>query len=129
MGSLHLLSMTFNFHSFLIFSENPTEFKAFYFNETSQLLAHPDYDNNRTTILYGYGYTENFLRKSTQTILRAFIVRGNHNLLVVEWSKYSGGNYYFEAIPNSRAVGEEIGKQLLKMKSIGFNLENFHLIG
>jgi hypothetical protein len=79
--------------------------------------------------LYGYGYTESFLRKSTQAIVEAYIRRGNHNILVLEWSEYSDGNYYFEAIPNARAVGDKVGQQLWRMKDIGFNLDNFHLVG
>jgi hypothetical protein len=93
------------------------------------LLSHPDFDANRPTMLYCYGYTENFQRNSTQTVLNAFISRGGYNLLVVEWSKYSGGNYYFEAIPNSRIVGDEVGKKLWSMKSDGFDLDSFHLVG
>lgn len=111
------------------FSNDTSEFDAFYFNQTEKLLSHPKFKNEDKTILYGYGYTENYYRKSTQTIVKAFIQRGNHNIIVVEWSKYSGGNYYFEAIPNARNVGDEIGKQLWNMKDVGFDLENFHLIG
>lgn len=80
-------------------------------------------------MLYGYGYTENFLRKSTQTIVKSYIKRADHNIFVIEWSKYSGGNYYFEAIPNARGVGDKVGQQLWKMKDVGFNLDNFHLVG
>jgi hypothetical protein len=69
------------------------------------------------------------MRKSTQTIIKAYIERGAHNILVIEWSKYSGGNYYFQAIPNARTVGNLVGKQLWLMKRQGFDLDNFHLLG
>lgn len=78
-------------------------------------------------MLYGYGFTENYTSKSTQKIVESYILRGDHNILVVEWSKYSGG--VLDAIPNTHKVGEIIGKTLLDMKNSGFNLKSFHLIG
>lgn len=104
------------------------EYETFYFNETSKLLSHRDFNVSRPTMLYCYGYTENYQRNSTQTVLKAYKKRP-HNLLVVEWSKYSGGNYYFEAIPNSRVVGDEVGKKLWSMKNDGFDLEKLQLVG
>lgn len=80
-------------------------------------------------MLYGYGYTEKYTSLSTQTVVRSYIQRGDHNILVVEWSKYSDGSYFTQAIPNSYKVGEVIGKALLKMKKEGFRLEKFHLVG
>jgi predicted alpha/beta-fold hydrolase len=98
-------------------------------NNTSKILRHPSYINDRPTMLYGYGYTEKFSSQSTQTVVKSYLARGDHNILVVEWSNYSNGNYILNAIPNSYKVGEIIGKTLLSMKSIGFKLENFHLVG
>lgn len=80
-------------------------------------------------MLYGYGYTEKYTSNSTQTVVRSYIERGDHNIMVIEWSNYSGGSYLFEAIPNSYKVGEILGKVLLNMKSSGFNLNTFHLVG
>lgn len=77
-------------------------------------------------MVYGYGYTEKYTSKSTQTVVDSYIERGDHNILVVEWSNYSGGRYIANAIMNSYYVGEIIGKTLLKMKTEGFNLEKFH---
>lgn len=126
-SSLHRWHSILNF--FYPHSNNSSKYEAFYFNETSKLLSHPDYDADGPTMLYCYGYTESVQRSSTQTILQAYIARGGYNLLVVEWSNYNDGNYYFEAIPNSRVVGDRFGKKLWSMKSEGFNLDNFHLVG
>lgn len=80
-------------------------------------------------MIYGYGYTEKYISMSTQTVVRSYIQRGDHNILVVEWSNYSDGNYLIEAIPNAYKVGEIIGKVLLQMQNEGFDLESFHLVG
>ncbi|CRL01708.1 CLUMA_CG014924, isoform A [Clunio marinus] len=104
-------------------------FEDFQMNEAEKLLNHLKYDNNKPTVVYVYGFTEKYKSKSTQTLVESYIERGDHNILVVEWSKYSNANYAFEAIPSSYQIGEIIGKVLLKMKESGFKLENFHLIG
>lgn len=80
-------------------------------------------------MLYGYGYTESFNSLSTQTVAESYIARNDHNILIIEWSNYSNGSYVFDAIPNSKIVGEILGKTLLRMKSEGFNIDTFHLVG
>lgn len=109
------------------FSSNPKEFKLFALNDTSSLLNDPSFDNNRPTMLYGYGYTERYNSSSVQKIVEAYIERADHNILVIDY--YSGGNYFFEAIPNTHKVGDLLGRKLLEMKRSGFNIEGFHLIG
>lgn len=79
--------------------------------------------------MYAYGYTEKYQSMSAQTIVGAYIERDDHNIIVIDWSNYSGGSYIFDAIPNSYKVGEIVGKTLLTMKDSGFNLENFHIVG
>lgn len=80
-------------------------------------------------MIYAFGYTEKFTSQSTQMVVNSFISRDDHNILIVEWSEYSRGSYIFEAIPNSYKVGEILGKVLLNMKALSFNLESFYLVG
>lgn len=87
------------------------------------------YDNNRPTLLYCYGYTETFQSLSVQTVLESYIERGDHNILVIEYSNYNDGNYFLQAVPNSYRIGEIFGKTLLDMRSLGFNVDKFHLVG
>lgn len=98
-------------------------------NDTTSLLTHPDYDNDRSTVIYSYGYTEKFTSLSTQTVVESYIARGDHNIVVIEWSAYNSGNYPLEAIPNMRRIGEFLGKVFLNMRISGFNLDKFHLLG
>ena len=109
--------------------DRPQFFKTFALENTSSLLNQEKFDKNRPTMLYGYGYTEKYTSQSTQTIVKSYITRGDHNIMVVEWSNYSNGNYLFEAIPNAYKVGEIVGKSLLKMQGEGFNLKSLHLVG
>lgn len=56
--------------------------------------------SNRTTALYIHGYAENMASESVQTVVGAFLTRGTHNLLVLNWSAYANGSYVFNAVPN-----------------------------
>lgn len=107
----------------------PSDYETFGLNETEELFNHADYENDRPTLLYAFGYTEKYTSQSTQTVVSSYIERNDHNILVVGWSNYSNGNYLFETIPNAQKIGHMIGKALLNMKSQGFALEKFHLVG
>lgn len=98
-------------------------------NDTEKLLNHADYHTDLPTMIYGYGYTETYTSLSTQTVVSSFIDRMDHNILVVEWSNYSDGNYIFESIPNAHRVGDLVGKALVNMRDQGFDLEKFYLVG
>lgn len=104
-------------------------FETIELDETDKLLTNPSYDNSRPTMMYAFGYTANYTTNDTQTILDAFIVRGGYNLLVFEWSNYNSGNYLFNAVRNTRPVASIYATTLLRMKSEGFDLENFYLVG
>lgn len=112
---------------FLLLRPTPNQFEYIQLNETSKLLKHPYFHNDRPTMLYGFGYTEKYTSMSTQTVVSSYILRGDHNILVVEWSKYSDG--FFDSIPNTNKVGAIVGKTLLTMNENGFNLSSFHLVG
>lgn len=101
----------------------------FDFDNTISLLEHPDYVENKTTVLYGFGYTEKYTSESTQSIVLALIENNNHNILVLDWASYSSGNYIMDAIPNAFQVGDVVGRKLVDMNNEGFNIIKFHLIG
>jgi predicted alpha/beta-fold hydrolase len=111
------------------FRQDTDRYELFKMNETLKLFHHRDYDNNRPTMLYSFGYTEKYTSMSTQTVVDSYIRRGDHNILVVDWSSYNGGRYIANAIVNSYQVGEIVGKVLWRMKSEGFGIEKFHLVG
>ena len=118
-----------NSYQLKFLSQTTTSFKYISLNNTKALLADPSFDNNRRTMLYGYGYTEKYVSMSTQTVVKSYIDRGDHNIMVVEWSNYSDGNYIAKAILNAYKVGEIVGKTLLAMRDEGFNVDSFHLVG
>lgn len=98
-------------------------------NETEKLLNHTHYNKNNPTEIYFYGYTESLISNGTIAIVDSYIERGNNNILVLDWSEYNGGIYNLEAIPNMKRVSDVVAKTLLDMRSKGFDLNKFHLIG
>lgn len=112
-----------------IFSESSDSYELIRINETVKLLNLPDYNNSRPTIFYCFGYTEKFRAASTQTIVKSYIQRGDHNIIVLDWSSYNGGSYTLEAIPNMRKIGELLGKLMLDLQRSDFNINNFHFVG
>lgn len=80
-------------------------------------------------MLYGYGHTEKYSSLSTRTVVESYIERGDHNILVLEWDDYNTGDYKTESIPIAYKIGEFVGKTLYNMKSAGFNVDSFHLVG
>lgn len=112
-----------------IFRKSNDSVKLITLKDTKKLLHHSRYDRDRPTKIYCYGYTENFMSPGTQAIVDSYLERGDHNIIVIEWSSYNDGNYIIEAIPNMKRISHIIGNTLLDMKSLGFKLEKFHLIG
>lgn len=117
--------MNYNFRSL------NESFETILLNDTSSLLNHVAYDNNRPTVLVVHGYTENYRRSdsTSQILAEAYLDRGDHNILLIDWALYAHDLYFTEAVPNAYKIGVIIGKTLIAMNDEGFKVENFHLIG
>lgn len=101
--TLHSFEQEFEEANFIFVNgRNVTDdYVVIQFNNTQALLQHPDFNKDIDTILYCFGYTENYTSDSTQAIVDAYLWRSDHNILIVQWSMYAAGNYYFQAIPNA----------------------------
>lgn len=129
MGKRNLRKVAFKLNLLVFVRATPNSFKYILLNNTRELLTDPKFNKSSRTMLYGYGYTEKYTSMSTQTVVKSYIERGDHNIMVVEWSNYSDGNYIVDAIRNAYKVGDIVGKTLLAMRSLGFNIDMFHLVG
>lgn len=75
-------------------------------SDIKKLLKSPDYNNKKSTLVYAHGFTESYNSSSVQAIFQAYMTRRREfNLFLIDWSKYSDGNYFLEAIPNLIKVG------------------------
>lgn len=98
-------------------------------NETTKLLTRSRYQNDRPTVIFADGFNATYQSAQSQIIVEAYIIRSDHNILVLDWTQYSGGDYFWNAVPNSYKVGEVVAKALLDARKAGLNLEKFHFVG
>lgn len=86
----------------IIFFYGPSISELEYFSLTSidQVSSHENFNSKFPTALYIHGYRENFTSESVQTVVKAFLSKKTHNVLVLNWSVYANGNYVTNAVPN-----------------------------
>lgn len=118
-------------------------------NETEHFLDNVKFRLEKPAVLYAFDFLETHESISTKTIVEAYLKRGDHNILVLDYGKYSGGNYFFDAVPyvikaseNSEVrrgfkekkkinfqIGETFGAALIDLSVQIIDVESFHLIG
>lgn len=54
--------------------------------------------------MYMHGYTEGSEVQSVHVSIEAFLKRGEHNIILLEWSELASGNYFVDAVPNADMV-------------------------
>lgn len=84
------------------------------------------YRVTRPTVLFAFGFTEDFKAPSTTAMVGAYLAKGGYNILVLDWSAYNKGNITV-AIKNAQEVGKIVG---LKMRgTFAFSIRNFEFVG
>lgn len=68
------------------------------------IVSHPGFDASKKTVLYIHGYLETQANESISVIVNAYLERGDHNIILLDWSELADGNYFMDAIPNARQV-------------------------
>lgn len=75
-------------------------------NDFPYILTDELFDLDRPTIIYFHGWMESGAKDlSVQAIRSAYLDRGDHNVISVDWSKYSKNiNYRQTVIPQMKVV-------------------------
>lgn len=80
-----------------------------------QLVDRADFSTSRKTVFIIHGYTENLLEPSVVTMVNAYLaIQSDVNLVGVDWSNLSNGDYFTVAVANTRKV-------ILTFKLINFS--------
>lgn len=82
-------------------------------DEARAILSHNDFDNQKKTVLYVHGYVEAPSHQSVHVIVDAYIKRGDHNILILDWSELADGNFFVDAVPNIKKVCDSSDKPAL----------------
>ncbi|XP_075211209.1 pancreatic triacylglycerol lipase-like [Lycorma delicatula] len=107
---------------------NPDRFYRLYLNDVRRLRSSP-YAVNRTTIIYVHGFTEMDGGPSATAMRRAYLRRGDYNVIVVDWSPLAAAPWYETAVEHTHRTGRYLAKFLEFLCSQGINLGTIHLIG
>lgn len=87
-----------------IYSNRIDENETYELSEANAILQSAGYNASKKTVLYMHGFIEEVVHESVQTIIKAYLARGDHNIIILDWSKLVSGSYIQDALPNIRRV-------------------------
>lgn len=89
-----------------LFSDTFDKHQTFELHEARGILTQPGFDSQRKTVIYSHGYIESMSSQSIHVIVDAYLKRGDHNIILFDWSELADGNYFIDAVPNLKYVSE-----------------------
>ncbi|KAL0274603.1 UNVERIFIED_CONTAM: hypothetical protein PYX00_002698 [Menopon gallinae] len=119
------IDITFN----LFTSKNPTIPQQLFIDDIWSIES-SFLDPNLPTTFYVHGFTERAMGMSARTVKDAYLKRGTHNVIVVDWGGLSGFPYYAAAVKNTRVVGKYLAEFIRYLHNSGVvSIEDVHVIG
>lgn len=94
----------------------------------ADIVNHDDFDFNRKTVLYFHGWIEDFESESSQTVAQAYIERGDHNIIMGDWGRYSFSEYFL-VIPRFTQIARTVGRMIFEMVESGLDVDTLHCVG
>ncbi|XP_034245971.1 lipoprotein lipase-like [Thrips palmi] len=94
----------------------------------ADLLAEPAFDAGKPTALYMHGWRESNESGSVGVVSRAFLRRGSHNFVLLDWGEYVKGDYAISVL-RCTAAGEAVGAAVNRMVDAGLDRDTFWPIG
>lgn len=100
-------------------------------SDLKYLLSHKSFDPTLPTAVYVHGWLESGkMDLSTLAVRGAYIDRGDHNVVTVDWSYYSKNiNYHVSVIPQLKVIAETIAESILMLVKNGCDIQMMHLVG
>lgn len=68
------------------------------------ILRDPNFHSEKETVFFTFGFNDDKESISTSVMSEAFNERNDYNLIILDYGKFSGGNFFFDALPNSVKV-------------------------
>ncbi|XP_015108334.1 pancreatic triacylglycerol lipase isoform X2 [Diachasma alloeum] len=107
-------------------SERNGSYKDAHVPNASALV--PYMDINKNTAVFIHGFTQSINSNSVATIVEAYLKRGDHNIVAVDWSELAGGNY-MQVISQVEEVGAYIAQGINGMLEDGISPSRIHVVG
>jgi len=95
------------------------------------LTSHPRFDKTKKTVIYIHGWMESGkLDLSALAVRGAYLDRGDHNVISVDWSAYSKNvNYRTRVIPQMKVIAEFFAEEIRDFIQSGHSISQLHLVG
>lgn len=74
---------------------------------TKDILAHPEFDIARPTLLY-IGDCFEVNKESTKVIVKAYKQRGGYNILTLDWAQLGNDDFFGTLLPNMNDVSRPL---------------------
>lgn len=106
-----------------------TMFERFSLTNLSLFPTHQYYNTKLPTVLFVYGYTDNFTSPVTDLIVKAYKTRGGHNIAIIDWKDYDTGNYV-SVISRMHWIASQFGENFHEIHSKRqIDLNTWHCVG
>ncbi|KAI5643376.1 lipase domain-containing protein [Phthorimaea operculella] len=100
------------------------------------LATSPCIDHNLPTVFYTFGYRGKAAGPATTAVISAYLAKKKRNVVLVDWEQEARSGllgipfgYAFNAVPNAKKIGDEMGKALVQLARAGLNMTQIHLVG
>lgn len=129
-GICDLDSSPFNYKKVLlkVYKGDSTLFKTTESSLTNPENISKDLDPGKDTILFIHGFMEDSESENGQVVPKAYLDRGDVNVLVVDWGDLAFNINYFYVSSQIPMLGKTIAEALLKLADV-VDLSTLHVIG
>lgn len=95
-----------------------------------ELFTHKSFDRKLPTVVYVHGFLESGkMDLSTNSIRSAYVSRGDHNVVTVDWSYYSKTFDYLATVTRVKEIADTIGEAIFQFVKQGLDIRKLHLVG
>lgn len=95
------------------------------------LVGDESFDRKKPTVVYVHGWLESGQTDlSTLAVRGAYLDRGDHNVISLDWSHYSKNmQYHLTVVPQLKVIAETIADYIHQLVTDGQGMELLHLVG
>ncbi|CAO1386647.1 unnamed protein product [Diamesa serratosioi] len=121
------------FSSFLIcltgwISPNFIDREKYELNSAKDVLLHAKFNVQRPTVLYFHGFAEKLEDPNQHLIIDSYLIRNDHNVLLIDWELLGAGDYVGDAIPNAKKLSAPLSDAVLMLLKNGLNINKLHFV-
>lgn len=112
-------------------SKNATHAIYMPLRDLPYLVGDSCFDVTKPTVVYVHGWLESGqIDLSTLAVRGAYIDRGDHNVISLDWSYYSKNlQYHLTVVPQLKVIAETIAEYIHELVQNGQSMDLLHLVG